>query len=204
MDVQLTFADADGKETLHATASLSGTVSPSLGGSCALTAATLHVNSGTLSVQWPDGTQLGTSFAGTTVGISNITFNPNCVPTAYHLTFSGPASLLTPAGATVAVTFDNLVMNVDDTSDPTVLDLSGGMSSTCFGGAGAVTTEAPLRIHSGSACPFDGTISATVQSDTTRIFYRSDQSGAVDEHADGSTDATATNCLDARLLMCLG
>ena len=95
-------------------ASISGI--PGLGGSCSITSLTLNVSSGMLSATAPNGDVVEVDFQGTTVAITNITFNPNCVPIIYTLTFNGPAALLAQNGTPTNVSFVDLVMMVNDTA----------------------------------------------------------------------------------------
>src|SRR5262249_46307583 len=137
-NITMRFVDHGGAEIRHAAATLTGSLAGVPGGSCSVTGLTLTISSGMLTTTTPSGTAVGVSFQGTVVGFSNVTFDANCVPVIYTMTFTGPAALLTPAGDSVPVTFDALVMNVDDHADPARFDLTGGMSATCFGGTAGV------------------------------------------------------------------
>jgi hypothetical protein len=199
-NITMEFLDGAGTKTLDAVANLSGTVSPALDGSCFLTAATLLVNNGQLTATTvPDGVSVGAMFAGTQIRVDQITFNADCVPEIYRLTFNGPAQLLDPSGAVIPVTFTNLVVNVNDSADPTTFAINGTMSSACFGGEVAVATLTMLAVPGGEVCPTAGLLSANA----ARITYRSDGSIEIDTDGDNTPDLTVPNCLDPRLYMCL-
>ncbi len=100
------------------------------------------------------------------------------------------------------MTFDNLRMDVDDSADPTLFDLSGRMSSPCFGGAATVATNPRLAVPSGRICPTAGTITVTLPQGTAQILYQSNGSVEIDSNGDGPTGTTFSNCLDPRLLVC--
>jgi hypothetical protein len=201
VNVTAVFRDALGEETRRATATLSGTVSPTLGGPCLFTAATLSVATGTLSVQTPDGVQIGATFQNTQVIFSNVTFNnpTSCVPVLYRLTFNGNGALLTPDGEPVNVTFNALAMDVDDMTATTLFLLSGAMTSTCFGGQVTLSTDPALAVPSGELCPTAGTIFVTSASGMARVLYNSDGSVTIEQ---GAEQQTYPNCLDPRLIMC--
>jgi hypothetical protein len=183
--IDITFADTNGATTLVANALLVGTVSPTLGEPCFLTAANLTVSNGTLIAGTPLGQQAGVAFQGTQIRIDNISFSAACVPEIYRLTFNGQAGLLSAVGDPISVTFSNLVMNVDERTIPTLINLQGGMSSDCFGGAVTLSTDPPLRVPSGALCPTSGTITIMGTPETTQIVY------------------PLPDCLDPRLFMCV-
>jgi len=180
---------------------------PVFGGDCFLTALNFTVTSGNVDTLAPDATTVGLSFQGTTVAIDDVTFTGSCVPEEYTLTFQGPAVLLTPTGTPLDVALTSLALHVDAHSDPTVLDLSGGISSACFGGEVMLDTIESLNIASGAICPTRGDVTvkgidATVPFGNAEVFFRSTGAVDIDSNGDGLVDDTAPNCLDARLLMC--
>jgi hypothetical protein len=140
------------------------------------------------------------TFQNTTVAVSGITFDSSCVPIKYRMTFNGPASLLSSTGEPISVTFQNLAMDVDESTGPALLSLSGAMSSTCFGGTVTVMTPVRINVPSGDICPIDGTI--VLSPAAAQIFYRTDQSVDLDDNGDGTIDRTFANCLDPRLFDC--
>jgi hypothetical protein len=201
-DLAMRFEDAAGALVSRAQAVLTGSVVgfPSTGGSCTLQSLTMRLSSGSVTATSAAGQVVGVEFAGTTVTVGDIVYNPSCTPVQYRLTFSGPAALLTVGGAPIAVTFDGLVFEVDDRADPALLSLSGGMTAACFGGAVSVTTPRALGVHRGDICPADGRI--MVSPGVAQIFYFADQSVGVDDDGDGNPDRDFPNCLDLRLFVC--
>ena len=202
-NIQMTFADMTGTPTLQASAILNGTISVSLGGSCSVSAATLTITSGQLTAMAPGGPTVGVTFSGTTMDISNITFNAGCVPEAYRLTFNGAAALQAPNGQPTNVTFNALTMDADATGDPSQFVLGGGMTSPCFGGLITLATQAVLTVPSGSTCPTGGVINVTYSGGTAQVVYHVDQSIDLDNDGNGTIDYTAPNCLDPTLLACV-
>ena len=98
-----------------ASAILTGSGVPALGGACQVTGLTLTAT-GTLSTTLPNGSTIAVNFSGTTVTIDNITFSSSCVPTVFDLMLDGPVGLLDPSGGTEGVTFDQLLIHVDSSS----------------------------------------------------------------------------------------
>lgn len=100
----------------------------------------------------------------------------------------------------IQVLFNMLRMDVDDRDDPARFELNGGITSPCFGGAVAVSTQMALQVFEGELCPRAGEIGAG----TSRIFYRFNQNVEIDADGDGSVEPpTYPNCLDPRLYQCL-
>ena len=198
----ISFKNAQQVETRTGSATLQGSVSPALGGSCFLTAATLTLSSGTISSGPPGGPFSSVAFSGTTLVVDQITFiTPGCQAQVYRLTFNGPVGLMTTDGGLINANLNQLVMNVDDRSDPTLFVIGGGMTSPCFGGAVTISTTQTLTVPDGANCPTGGTLTLTPGGAT--VTYHADQSVAVDTDGDGTPELTAPNCLDPTLLMCL-
>jgi hypothetical protein len=200
----ITYKDTHGTVTRTASAQLSGSVSPTLGGSCFLTAATFTLSTGTVSAGPPGGPQTSLTFTGTTMKIDHITFvTPGCVPKIYRLTFNGPIALLTQGGAPINATLTDFTMDVDDSGNPTTFTLGGVISSPCFGGDATIVTDAQLTVLDGHNCPNGGTLRVTSAAGTAKVFYRANESVDVDTDNNGTTDISAQDCLDPELLMCL-
>jgi hypothetical protein len=204
LDIDMRFADPAGNPTLSATAQMSGSLVPVQGGTCFLTAATLTISSGSVSATTASGDTVAATFQGTRVVLDQITFDANCVPEVYRLTFDGPVVLQAPNGDPLEVTLTALIMAVDGSGASTLIDLTGEVDSACFGGSASIATRASITVRSDEVCPTAGEVSATLAGSETRIYYRTDQSVDIDRGADGSIDVSAPNCLDPRLLACLG
>lgn len=93
-DITATFADAVGNEVRFARLVVNGTVSPTLGGSCFLNAATLRIASGRVESGVGGEGTVAVLFTGTTVAIAEVLFNLDCVPEVYKMTFNGSSSAL--------------------------------------------------------------------------------------------------------------
>lgn len=203
LDISARFADAGGIETLQAHAVFAGTVAltPSFG-RCVVSTVGLALSTGSVSAMVPAGASVGVMFAGTTVQISNITFSSSCVPQIYRMTFSGPASLLGSEGQPISVMFNNLLMDVDDSGDPTTLEFSGSLSSPCFGGSATISTQTALAVPGDAICPTGGDLRLTTPVGGTRLTYLPDSSVQIDDGANGSIDRVFPNCTDPRLFVC--
>lgn len=137
--------------------------------------------------------------------IDRITFNDDCVPEIYRLTFNGPATLSGATGKPIGVSFANFTMDIDGSGSATLLDLGGGLRSDCFGGLATFATDPRLGIPRDGVCPTAGAIAATLATGTTaQIVYHADGSVGIDANGDGIFEDSAPNCLDPRLLMCAG
>jgi hypothetical protein len=203
-DVSATFRDAGGSETSSARMVLMGRVTqiPIPSGQCQLSSLTLLITSGNLSATVPRAGTSQVNFQNTTVTLSNIVYDANCIPQMYRLTFNGNAALLTPGGQPENVTFNMLRMDVDESGSGTFLDASGGMTSSCLGGSVQLSTPERMRVPADALCPNAGHIRVMAGQGVGNVFYRSDMSVEVDLDGDGQAEITAPNCLDPRLLMC--
>ena len=209
-DIQIRFTDDTGTTTkLTQTAKLNGTFSPTLGGSCYATAATLQLSSGTLSSLAPGSNGAGVTFNGTTVNVTVATFNTDCVPVNYSLKFNGPATLsYLAANGTAIGSFDATFSNFDVAQDtsrvPSETRLDGGLNATCVGGAATIATRTPLQQAVGSLCPTDGVLRVTAAGTTGDILYLPSGGVGIDTDLDGTADSTYPSCTDPALLQCVG
>jgi hypothetical protein len=205
VNVTAQFEDAIGMPTVTVDAMFTATVSgiPSLGGPCRITSLTITIaNGGTITTTTASGQSASATFQNTSVTVSNLVSGStsSCVLVSYRLTFNGNAALVAADAEPIQVTFNMLRMDVDDSGDPALFTLSGGITSSCFGGAVTVSTEQSLAVLDGELCPRAGAITAG----TSRIFYRSNQNVEIDADGDGSVDPpTYPDCLDPRLYECL-
>lgn len=204
LSIDMVFEDMGGNQTQTATAQLAGMVAPTLSDTCFVSSATLAISQGLLSVTQASGGTASIAFMSTTILIDNLVFNDACVPQSYRLTFNGPAALQAAHGEPASVLFRELKVDVDATSEPASFQINGGMDSPCFGGTTTISTASPLTVARDEICPRAGEVLATVPSGNVRIFYRSTQAVEIDEGDNGSIELSAPNCLDPRLLVCLG
>ncbi|MFN8643516.1 MAG: hypothetical protein U0802_18335 [Candidatus Binatia bacterium] len=174
--------------------------------------------SGTLTSALPDGSGVSVQFQNTGVVIDQITFNADCVPIAYRLTFNGPATF-TPmqsgllevwaaqaaaAAATsdsFAVTFSNFRIVQNTAANPITVTMTGNMTSDCFGGTLGLSTFTPIAVAAGQLCPAAGALDVTGGGTTARITY---DLGAVTVDPDNGPAQPYPSCLDPALLTCSG
>ena len=160
-----------------------------------------------------DGSGVTVSFDGTQVAMTQITFNDDCVPVKYTLTFNG-AAVFTPLPPTppalvvngvppenqFTVTFSNLVLTQDARGNPVTVNLSGSMTSDCFGGSIGLQTFAPVAVAAGEICPQSGQLNVTGTGMSMASIVYDD--GAVQVTPSGGQPQNYLSCLAPDLLMC--
>lgn len=201
-NVTAIFADASGAETRRVSATLQGSATPSLGGSCYLRGATLAVTDGVLSVSTPSGDAATLELENATVVIQVTTFSADCVPTVYTLTLTGPGKLRTPNGGPVDVDFDGLEIAVDDTGDPIAVAIEGALTAACYGGRVTLKSRPSLLLAGAEICPVAGGVDLTTPSGSARVVYLAGGQVDVDADGNGTTDEVLPSCLSPGLLQC--
>ena len=189
-------------ETRRLSAVLQGTASPTLGGACYLSAATLTIATGTLAVSTPNGEEAGVGLTNASVAIQVDTFSSDCVPTVYRMTLNGAAQLSITGAVPVDVVFDTYRMNVDDTGDPLRLAIDGALTAACYGGRATVLSNPTLLLPEASICPTTGGLDLTLPSGHARVVFLADGRIEVDKDGNGTTDQTLPRCLAAAMLQC--
>jgi subtilisin-like proprotein convertase family protein len=208
-DLDAVVSDVTGtlmQSTSHA--QLSGTIKPTFGGTCYVTAAALQLNSGTLHSEAADGGSVTVTFTGTSVAASVAAFTTDCVPANYFLTFNGPATLAGSMGvaavnasdASFAVSFQNLTVHQNATASPSETSIDGDLLTGCVGTL-SLQTRAVLTAAAGAACPNGGTLRVSA-TQTADILYRPDGGVDIDTNLDGGAEESFASCLDARLVGC--
>lgn len=214
-DLGIRFRGPLEEPVLDVAADLTGTFSltPALS-SCLVGSLTLTLN-GTLTSVLGDGGGVSVQFQNTSVVIDQITFNADCVPINYRLTFNGPATFtpmqaglfeawspLIAGGAptdSFEVTFATFRVVQNATANPVIVTMSGDMTSDCFGGTIGLSTFTPLAVAAGELCPASGVLDVTGGGTTARVTY---EDGAVTvDPATGPPEVYPT-CLDPALLVC--
>jgi hypothetical protein len=215
-DLTVVLRDAAMELAVTVSANLDGnlTITPSFG-ACLVGALNLTVN-GTLTSLLPDGTGVEVQFLNTGVVMNNITYNADCVPLVYTLTFNGNAiftplqgALLeasaalgaggAPADEQFSVTFSNFVLKQNATTSPVIVEMDGNVTSSCFGGLVTLDTLTPIAIAAGQLCPNTGEIAVTGGGQMATIEYTD---GMVAVTPDGGQTTVYPSCLSPALLMC--
>src|SRR6185295_4140041 len=138
---------------------------------------------------------------GVVLAISS--FNSDCVPVQYTLTFNGHAQVRDTSTQEVAdVTFSSFVVRVNATATPTTLELDAGLNFDCIAGNIVLDNTTPLTAIPGALCPTGGVIKITSPEGPGTITYASDGSVQVDNDNDGTTDDTFDSCIDPMLQLC--
>jgi len=205
--VSAAFRDAQSTPQLTATAALTGTIAPTLGGSCGATAATL-VLTGPIHSQYGDGSAVGITFASTTVVVTVMQFNANCVPIRYRMTFNGPATVTveaaaaaltsgTAAGAVTAVVFHDFVVEQNASGTPTQTFLDGDIGVACAATTLSFDTIQLLAQAVGQPCPQSGILSISAGAAVTSLIYLPTGQVGLDADNDGFAEGTLDSCQDA-------
>jgi len=169
---------------------------------CVVTGAQLTVT-GPLSAAIPNDGGSILNFLQTNVTLGITSFNQDCVPVNYTLTFNGPAQIRdTGSNELAPVTFSSFVVRVMAGSTPTTLEMDGGLNFGCIEGAIALDTIEPLSAIPGQICPTGGLIHITSPEGPGAIHYLSDGSVEVDVNNDGTFDNTFSSCIDPTLQLC--
>jgi len=213
INVTATFRDRSSATLLVVTANLSGTVNPQLDffGSCKVSGAGLTL-SGTLATQFTSGGSVSVALQNTSVWVAIDTFNPQCVPVNYSMTFNGPVQIASTSGSGAAATasepldviFSVFVVRQNASTSPTQTWMDGGVSSPCFGGGVTLQTTAPLTQTVGQACPNSGTVRITSPPGQPQILYLPGGLVGLDTNLDGSSEQTLGSCFDALSPICRG
>ena len=207
------FADAQATPLYSVTADLSGTagLGQVLDPNCLVGALNLTLD-GTLTSSLPSGQGVSVTFFDTTVAMSAITYSADCVPLAYTLTFNGLASFTPTLGVplaalggiigenTFAVTFDNFVLEQDASDDPVTVQMTGGLTSDCYGGLVSLETFAPIAVAVGDLCPNAGQLDVTGSGMSMATVVYDD--GQVLVTPSGGQQTTYPSCFAPELLMC--
>jgi hypothetical protein len=199
---------------MDGTVGLGGPIDPNcIAGSLSL------VLNGSVTTTLANGQSVAVTFFGTSAvmaGIANntgITYNADCVPIAYRITLNGNASfapsqglpaLVAPGGVpsseTFNVTFTNFVLKQDATSLPVEVEMSGGLTSDCYGGLVSLQTFAPIAIGAGDLCPDTGQLNVTGSGMSMATVVYDD--GTVQVTPSGGQPVDYPSCFAPALLMC--
>ncbi|HUI26905.1 MAG TPA: hypothetical protein VL403_12545, partial [Candidatus Kryptonia bacterium] len=206
--VTAVFRDPANGSLLTATADLSGSVDPQLGGSCQATGADM-VLSGSIGTQFAGDGSVSEAFQNTSVAVAVSSFSQQCVPLNYAMTFNGPATITTSgngggaAGEPFVVTFGNFVLQQNATANPTAIRMDGDITAACYGGTVTLQTLTPLAQAVGQPCPSVGVIKVTAPTGTAQLLYLAGGAVGIDTNLDGVSDETFQSCFDSALLLCL-
>ncbi len=206
IQVNATFRDSTGTPKLLINANVNGsvtTISVNPGVSCFLNGGDVTL-SGYISAQSPGGSASRIDFENTAVNFLISQFNADCVPLAYRLKFNGSDKVSDPTtGDTFDAVLQDFVTAQDSTTTPPHLDMSGRITSPCFGGAADVVTEIGLVPGADSLCFAAGRLRVTSGGNAYRAIYQSDGSVGVDLDGDSIADETHASCTAAALRSCL-
>lgn len=204
--ISAAFRNPQNMPLLTATADLTGTVSPAIGGSCGATGATLALT-GTIRSQFGDGSAVAITFANTAVVVTVMQFNADCVPVRYRMAFTGPATVTVEAagavtsgatgGEATAVEFDDFRITQDATGSATQTFLAGDVAVGCAGTTLSFDTTQLLGQLVGAPCPHAGILRITAGTAITNIIYHPTFEVGIDIDDDGFADRSLDSCQQA-------
>ena len=152
------------------------------------------------------------SFFDTGVTMDMITYNGECVPLSYRLKFNGSAafSVTEPAPALVATNggefipsfsteFTNLFLTQHIASGSVTSEISGKMSSDCFGGVVELATLDSVVVGAGDLCPNAGRLILTSSAGPATVTYDGSQVNVVQ----GGSEKVFPTCLAPALVTCI-
>ncbi|MBI4516957.1 MAG: hypothetical protein HY699_14195 [Deltaproteobacteria bacterium] len=187
---------------------VSGTVE--LGGSdaeCYYNVVSLQLT-GTMEVVTKDagGNTLNSTtaaFAGTTITITVDQYSNDgqCVPVLYSMLVEGGIEF-TSGGTSFDATYDNFEIINDATSGVNQVEISGDVTSGCFGGTVTFLTSVPLNLTGETPCPEAGTVEVISTAGADQVRYTASGGVEVDLGADGTVDEQFPTCTDPRLYEC--
>lgn len=204
--VSALFRDPQGGLLLATSAELTGSISPTLGGSCQASAASLMLT-GTVRSQFSDGSAVALTFANTAVVVTVMQFNADCVPIRYRMTFDGPGAVTvepaaaltsgTAGGVATAVVFDGFVVDQDASGTPTQTFLDGDIDVACAGATLSFDTTQLLAQAVGQPCPQQGILRITAGGAITNLIYHPAGQVGIDSDDDGFADSDLDSCQEA-------
>ena len=206
------FSDAQATPLYAVTADLTGTAGLGLPLDVNCIVGTLNLTlNGLVTLSLANGQSVSVSFFDTMVAMSAITYNADCVPLAYTLTFNGDASFTPMLGAPLAalggviaedafaVTFSDFVLEQDATDLPVTVQMTGGITSDCYGGLVSLETFTPIALGAG-LCPNAGQLDVTGSGMSMATVVYDD--GKVLVTPAGGQQTTFLSCFAPELLMC--
>ncbi len=180
------------------------------GGPCAI-GGLVHVTkvafdlTGTLESTLPSNAGMTSlNLTGTSVEVTINSYSGDCVPDDYTLKLNGEAQGAQSAGgASISfdVNFDNFIFDAQYNGTATRAEISGAMSSVCFGGTAHLSTPSvPLILTEGEICPDAG---ALLVVGVGKVIY-TDGMVDIDLGPDDVVDQHYNSCLAAALIACIG
>lgn len=171
---------------------------------CVVAGTELTVTGSLSSVLPNDGGGAVLNFLQAEVDVDIATYNSDCVPVEYTLTFNGPAKVSDTSAISepVDVEFDDLVVTVDARTSPTTLQMEGGLNFGCVTGAITVDTIEPLTSTPGALCPTAGILALGTPEGPARVRYDATGRVDIDFDNDGTFDNTFPSCIDPMLFLC--
>lgn len=144
----------------------------------------------------------GATFDDTHFEIAIDDASDHCEPLEYSVTVRDTATILSQ-GTSFTVDFDNYRLDAEVGADSTLVEISGGLSSACFGPQITFATPERLTIAERGDCPSSGAVNITYDGGAGAIRYTSEQL-EIDRDGDGTFDEAFASCHDPALFVCPG
>jgi hypothetical protein len=153
-----------------------------------------------------DGVTVGVlQLSGTDLTLTFSDFNDECQPATSTMEVDGMANVSdqTEPPFALDVQFDGLTVTQHQTEAlEGTTDISGGLQSSCFGGAITMQSSEPLAAAITQACPSGGVLQVSEGNGHAAIHYGVDGAVDIDNGADTTIDEHFASCLDQRLREC--
>ena len=181
--------------------------------SCLVGTLTLTLNGFVVAALGDDssGVEIQMDFFEAGVTVDMITYNADCVPLSYRLKFNGLVSFtavregpaLVAGGGEEIITsfsaeFTNLFLTQSIASGSVTTQISGQMSSDCFGDVQVATLD-PVVVGAADLCPNAGQLSLTSTPGPATVTYNGSQVNVVQ----GGSEKVFPTCLAPELTTCI-
>jgi len=138
--------------------------------------------------------------SGSSVQITVLQSNAQCIPVAYTMTVLGNVAFATDGNSFEAM-FNPYTLRVDPISGSNLVEVSGLITSSCFGGMVRLSTIMPLLIPGTDPCPAAGIITIESAGGTDTLEFANGQV-EIDLGSDFIVDDTLSTCLASSQFMC--
>lgn len=139
--------------------------------------------------------------SGSSIEIAVDTYGAQCVPTSYTTTVNGGV-MFSSGGTSFDATFDSYALHDDASSGTNMIEISGGMTSACFGGTITFSTPMALVLASTAACPTGGTVNVSFGDATDAVIYTGTGGVNIDLGDDATIDHMFQSCVELLAALC--
>ncbi len=138
---------------------------------------------------------------GSSIEIAVDTYGAQCVPTKYTTTVNG-GIMFSSGGTSFDAVFDSYTLTDDASSGTNMIEISGNLTSACFGGTVTFSTPTALALVSTAACPTGGTVNVSFGDATDAVIYTSPGGVNIDLGDNGTIDHMFQSCVELVAALC--